>query len=219
MTKPCCFGVFLLSMALPLLAQEAEPSTGTAGQAPSPATPPSVQLIPRSPEARQSASRAARPIILNVVVTDTSGKPVPALEPGVAQASAKERNYFDAIVDLSTGFRVAQMTLDAVSSPELWHFAEIITKSFSTACRQPTRQTPATWLYKFSPTRVAARVMDGKDLAGEIATCIADTDSYYVLSYDFTTPAPTDIEYRALQVMVDKPGLISRTNPAYYARP
>lgn len=121
MTKPCCFGVFLLSMALPLLAQEAEPSTGTAGQAPSPATPPSVQLIPRSPEARQSASRAARPIILNVVVTDTSGKPVPALEPGVAQASAKERNYFDAIVDLSTGFRVAQMTLDAVSSPELWH--------------------------------------------------------------------------------------------------
>jgi hypothetical protein len=209
-------------MAIPLLAQEAEPSTGTAGQSPSPATAPSVQLIPRSPEARVSASRAARHIILNVVVTDTSGKPVPGLEPGVAQASAKERNYFDAIVDLSTGFRVAQMTLDAVSSPELWHETGLrrdYYKSFSTACRQPTRQTPATWLYRFSPTRVAARVMDGKDLAGEIATCIADTDSYYVLSYDFTTPAATDIEYRALQVMVDKPGLISRTNTAYYARP
>jgi hypothetical protein len=122
MTKPRCFGVFLLSMALPLLAQEAEPSTGTAGQSPSPATAPSVQLIPRSPEARESASRAARHIILNVVVTDTSGKPVPGREPGVAQASANDkRNYFDAIVDLSTGFRVAQMTLDAVSSPELWH--------------------------------------------------------------------------------------------------
>ena len=165
MTKPCCFGVFLLSMALPLLAQEAEPSTGTAGQSPSPATAPSVQLIPRSPEARQSASRATRHIILNVVVTDTSGKPVPGLGRGVAQASAKDtRNYFDAIVDLSTGFRVAQMTLDAVSSPELWHFAEIITKSFSTACRQPTRQTPASWLYRFSPTRVAVRSWTAKTL-------------------------------------------------------
>jgi hypothetical protein len=48
--------------------------------APAPATAPSVQLIPRSPEARESASRAAHHIILNVVVTDTSGKPVPGLQ-------------------------------------------------------------------------------------------------------------------------------------------
>jgi hypothetical protein len=50
------------------------------------------------------------------------------------------------------------------------------------------------------------QVFDGdKNLAGDIARCIADLQSNYVLSFD--SPVPTqDIEYRALQITVGKQG-------------
>jgi len=114
------------------------------------------------------------------------------------------------------------MNFDAVSSPELWRetglrrdYYKILLNGVQAANQADSGKLALQVLAHES----GGQVMDGKDLAGEIATCIADTDPYSVLSYDFTTPAATDIEYRALQVMVDKPGLISRTNPAYYARP
>jgi hypothetical protein len=56
------------------------------------------------------------------------------------------------------------------------------------------------------------------DVAGEIATCIADIDAFYVLSFD-GLPGDGPNEYHALEVKVDKPGLTARTRSGYYAQP
>lgn len=56
------------------------------------------------------------------------------------------------------------------------------------------------------------------DVTGEIASCIADANSYYVLTFD-TPPGDGPNEYHALQVKLDKPRLTARTRTGYYAQP
>ena len=57
---------------------------------------------------------------------------------------------------------------------------------------------------------------DARDWAGEIGACLADAESYYVLSFD-APPAAGFGEYHSLAVKVDKPDLNVRTNTLYYA--
>ena len=55
-------------------------------------------------------------------------------------------------------------------------------------------------------------------MAAEIATCVADANTYYVLALDgLAGDGPN--EYHALEVKLDKPGLTARTRSGYYAQP
>jgi VWFA-related protein len=56
------------------------------------------------------------------------------------------------------------------------------------------------------------------DIAGEIATCIADANSFYVLSYDMP-PADGPDEYHELEIKMAKHELKARTRTVYYAQP
>jgi len=56
------------------------------------------------------------------------------------------------------------------------------------------------------------------DLAGEIATCVNDANTYYVLAFE-AAPGEGPNEYHALEVNIDKPGLEARTRSGYYAQP
>ncbi len=56
------------------------------------------------------------------------------------------------------------------------------------------------------------------DIAGEIAACISDANSFYVLSFDAAAGDGPN-EYHALDIKVDKPGLVARTRTGYYAQP
>ncbi len=56
------------------------------------------------------------------------------------------------------------------------------------------------------------------DVAGEIATCAADANAYYVLSFDGLVGDGPD-EYHALEIKIDHPGLEARTRSGYYAQP
>ena len=56
------------------------------------------------------------------------------------------------------------------------------------------------------------------DVAGEIATCVADANAFYVLSFD-GLPGDGPNEYHALEIKIDKPGLTARTRSGYYAQP
>jgi VWFA-related protein len=56
------------------------------------------------------------------------------------------------------------------------------------------------------------------DVAGEIEACVADANSFYVLSFD-GLPGDGPNEYHALEVKIDKPGLKARTRSGYYAQP
>jgi len=68
-------------------------------------------------------------------------------------------------------------------------------------------------------TQSGGRVLNSSnDLAGEIATCVADANGYYVLSFEgLAGDGPN--EYHALEIKIDKPGLTARTRSGYFAQP
>jgi len=131
-----------------------------------------------------------------------------------------KRNFFERLVSLSTALREAQVTVDAVDSPD----------------ESIDPQTPGIHDYEFfdgisSEDQVSAAHMglhplahqtggeifaETRDVAGQIRECMADAESYYVLTFD-SPPAADFGEYHALAVKVDKPGLDVRTNTLYYA--
>jgi len=60
--------------------------------------------------------------------------------------------------------------------------------------------------------------MHEKNLTPELAACLADANSYYVLGFD-SVPSKGPDEFRAIEVTVNKPGVTLRTNTAYFAQP
>jgi VWFA-related protein len=369
--KECWSGILLVLMTLPLRPQQSEPPVGASGQSPAPAAPPPTVLMRRSPEDRDRAGRVARHIILNVVVTDASGKPVGGLQEkdftllenyqrqrivsfqGVEGRTAKQpvhvillldilnssfqdvayqlsavekyldqnreqlsflvsiavlteagidvgqpsrdgsaligqlkkvhmplatigspegsnarrfhlsvqsltklvtdqedvpgrvlliwmgpgwpllsdgpypgtradkRNFFAEILNISAGFLDAQMTMDSVSSPNLMREngrSRNYYKPFLKGVQRADQADPGNLALPVLAYQSGGQVFEDKDLVGDIARCIADLESYYVLSFD-SSHTSQDIEYRALQITVDKPGLSPRTNASYYAQP
>jgi len=372
MKKKCWPGVLLAFMTLPLRPQQSDPPVGTPGQSTAPASAPPAVLMRRSPEDRDRASRVAHHIILDVVVTDASGKPVSGLqekdftlldnqqpqqivsfqavegrtakpaahvifmldilnnsfqnfayelnavekyldqnrgqlsfpvslavltEAGIdlgqpsrdgnaligqlkkvrmplatigspegsharrfhlsVQSLAKlvidqedvpgrviliwmgpgwpllsdgpypgtpidTRNFFGEILNLSAGFLDAQLTMDTVSSPSLMREngrPRDYYKVFLKGVQRADQADPGNLALPVLANQSGGEIFeDDKDLVGNIARCIADVESYYVLSFN-SPHAAQDIEYRALQITVDKPGLRPRTNASYYAQP
>ena len=373
MKKKCWPGLLLALMTLPLRPQQSDPPVGTSGQSTEPAAAPPPVLTRRSPEDRDRASRAAHRIILNVVVTDASGKPVSGLQEkdftlldnqqprpivsfqavegrtakppahvifmldilnnsfqnvayelravekyldqnqeqlnlpvsivvlteagidlgqpsrdgnaligqlkkvhmpvetigsplGVPNArrfhlsvqslsklvtdqedvpgrviliwmgpgwpllsdgpypgsSTDKGNFFGEILNLSSGFLDAQMTMDAISAPNLMREngrPRDYYKPFLKGVKRADQADPGNLALPVLAYQSGGQIFeDDKDLVGNIARCVADLESYYVLSFD-SPHAAQDIEYRALQITVDKPGLYPRTNASYYAQP
>jgi VWFA-related protein len=56
------------------------------------------------------------------------------------------------------------------------------------------------------------------DVSGEIAQCLGDLNTYYVLTLDGAA-AKAPNEYHALELKIAKPGLTPRTRSGYYAQP
>jgi hypothetical protein len=55
-----------------------------------------------------------------------------------------------------------------------------------------------------------------KDIAGQIARCAVDLESYYSLAFEYP-PASQFGEYHSLEVKIDKPDIAVRTRKLYYA--
>jgi len=67
--------------------------------------------------------------------------------------------------------------------------------------------------------RSGGRVLDASnDVAGEIATCVADAKTYYVIAFD-GLPGDGPNEYHDLEIKIDKPKLTVRAPSGYYAQP
>jgi VWFA-related protein len=56
------------------------------------------------------------------------------------------------------------------------------------------------------------------DITSAIAECVADANSFYVISFD-APRADKPNEYHSLAVTLDKPGMTARTRTGYYAQP
>lgn len=132
------------------------------------------------------------------------------------------QNLFDNLAQVSNALREAQVTLDAVFSPDLSRRVELRSdhdNAFFNGVPTEDQVTASSLGLQVLAHQSGGWILrQSKDLAAEIAKCIDDAESYYVLSFD--SPAATATgEFHSLQVNVNKPRLTARTNTAYYAQP
>jgi VWFA-related protein len=135
---------------------------------------------------------------------------------------ALKRNLFDNLALVSTALREAQVTLDAVFSPDFYRKVELRSdhdNSFFNGVPTEDQVTASSLGLQVLAHQSGGQVLtESKDLGDEIARCIGDAESYYALSFD-SPPATRPGEFHSLQVNVNKPGLTVRTNTGYYAQP
>jgi VWFA-related protein len=136
--------------------------------------------------------------------------------------SAIKQNLFDHLVELSNSLREAQVTLDALSSPDLFRATEsaLPAKNSLPEVVETEKQVSASSLSLNALARHSGgRVLEnGRDIAGFIAACVADVRTYYVLTFDFAPASGLD-EFHSLEVEVNRVGANVRTNKQYYSEP
>jgi len=133
-------------------------------------------------------------------------------------SSKVQQNYFDSIVQLSTGLREARISLCSVS------FAEpgpdtLLYRDFLKGVKSSEKAVPSDLSLRVIATQSGGRVLGpDNDLAGQIDSCAEDAGAFYTLSFD-PPRADKPNEYHDLKVQIDKPGLVMRTNTGYYNQP
>src|SRR6201996_6601823 len=129
---------------------------------------------------------------------------------------------FDRVVTTSRGLREARITLYSVypaspattDEPDVQYYRSLLKGAPSVNQVRPgDLALPVLAIHSGGRALVAPG-----DLGDQIASCIAEAKSYYVLSFDPVTAKHVD-EYHELTVHVDRPQLKARTSAGYYAEP
>jgi len=132
-----------------------------------------------------------------------------------------KQGFFNNLVEISGALRDSQVTLSAIASPEpsygpnsrILHDAAF----FEGVPNENEVTAGSLGLHPLAHQSGGQIHRDTKGIAGQIATCIADAELYYVLSFD-SPPAARYGEYHSLEVKVGKPELKARTNTLRYAQ-
>ena len=142
--------------------------------------------------------------------------------PGLQLTAKYKEGLFNDIVALSDGLRRARITLYSIDplgmsdagGPRTSYYLE-----FVKAVKKPSQVQIGNLGLQVLATQSGGRVLNSSnDIAGEIATCIADANAFYVLSIESAAgDGPND--YHSLDVKIDKPGLTAHTRLGYYAQP
>jgi VWFA-related protein len=137
-------------------------------------------------------------------------------------SGAIQQNHFDNLVLISNTLREAQVTLDAVFSPDLGRKVELRSDHdnafFDGVPGEDQVRTSSLGLQVLAHQSGGQILTESKDLASEISKCVAHAESYYVLSFD-TPAASKPAEFHSLRVIANQPGLRVRTSTVYYAQP
>lgn len=138
-----------------------------------------------------------------------------------ADTAEIKANFFDHIIELSRILREAQVTVDAVFTPEMLHGSELRSVRAKPLAAGPLTEEQATasdLALEAIVTQSGGRVLEGRSIADAIARCVADVQTYYAVSFD-SEPSSKGDEYHSLEVKVDKPGAKVFTNTLYYGEP
>ena len=124
------------------------------------------------------------------------------------------------LVQVSTALREAQVTLNVLLPSTLFRTAESRDQhddAFFNGIPNQDEVTAASLGLQALAHQSGGQILIGaKNISGGIAACMADAKSYYELTFD-SPPAAQFGEYHSLQVKVEKPGAVVRTNTVYYA--
>jgi len=150
------------------------------------------------------------------------GWPLLSAHEFLPDTAAIKQNFFDNLVEVSNALREAQVTLDAVFSPDLLRTVESRSdhdNAFFNGVPDEDHVTASSLGLQVLAHQSGGQILiESKDLSSEIARCIDDAESYYTLSFD-SPAAVKPGEFHSIQVKVNKPGLTVRANTVYYAQP
>jgi VWFA-related protein len=132
----------------------------------------------------------------------------------------KHRNW-DSIVSFARDLRQSQTTLysvDSLSSERgLPH--SVYYQNFLKPVTSAKDADSGNLALPVLAVQSGGRVLNGtNDLAGEIATCVAEADAYYTIGIQ-VSPSETVNDYHSLGVKLGKSGLTARTSAGYYNQP
>jgi VWFA-related protein len=137
-------------------------------------------------------------------------------------SSKAQQSVFHQIVMLSDSLRKARITLysvDPLGTADAGGFRTSYYEEFVKGVKKARQAQLGNLALQVLATQSGGRVLiSNNDVAGEIASVIADANAFYVLTFDSLVGDGPD-EYHALDVKIDKPGLKALTRTGYYAQP
>jgi VWFA-related protein len=141
--------------------------------------------------------------------------------PNVQYSSKQEQAFFNWIVGFNNALRTSRITLYAINplGAGADPLREFYYQSFLKGVKKANQAGPGNLGLQVLATQSGGRVLNSSnDLMNEFNSCVADASAYYSMSFD-AAPSDKANEYHALTVKVDKPGIKTRTNAAYYGQP
>jgi VWFA-related protein len=158
-----------------------------------------------------------------LVIWAGAGWPLLAAPMFQADTAAGREQYFEYFSEMTRTLRESQVTLDFMAVNDLARQAELRSVNgpgLEAGAATAMQARAASLGPRFLAGQSGGRVLetDAKNLAGQLHDCVADADSYYVLSFD-SVPSSAPNEYRQLQVKVSRPGANVRTAMFYFAQP
>ena len=141
--------------------------------------------------------------------------------PGIQLDAKQERQLFDMVVQASTALRQADTTLYSIDPLGLADFGIRTSyyKEFVKGVPYAERALPGDMGLQVIAEQTGGRVVNTtNDLTNALASCAADAESYYILSFEAPKPDHAD-ELHSLSVTVDKAGVSARTRNTYYDEP
>jgi VWFA-related protein len=133
-----------------------------------------------------------------------------------------QQRLFNNIIGLSDRLRQARITLysvDPLGTADTGGFRTSYYEEFVKGVKKPNQVRLGNLSLQVIATQSGGRVLiSNNDVAGEIATSVADANAFYVLTFDgLVGDGPN--EYHSLEFKFDKPGLKALTRTGYYAQP
>lgn len=134
----------------------------------------------------------------------------------------EQQKLFNNIVGLSDRLRQARITLysvDPLGTADTGGFRTSFYEEFVKGVKKPNQVRLGNLSLQVIATQSGGRVLiSNNDVAGEIATAVADANAFYVITFDgLVGDGPN--EYHSLEIKLDKPGLKALTRTGYYAQP
>jgi len=133
-----------------------------------------------------------------------------------------QMRFFNSIVDVTNNLRKVRMTLYSVAPLNLSQgtgLRNFAYQNFLKGIENASQANSPNLAVQVLSYQSGGLVLgQSGDLATQINRCIADADAYYEISFD-AGPAVGSTQYHKLEIKLQPPNLIARTNKGFYLRP
>lgn len=168
-------------------------------------------------ELRQLVNYEAKQPGRKIIVFLSPGWPM--LPMASVEEDQNQRNWaFNVLTHLTDGLQKGHIGLYSADPYLLGRTNPLFYRAYIKPVRRPDQAEYPTLSLQVLAEHSGGRALTmGKDVLGQLNAAMRDAGPYYELTFE---PAAADKpnEYHDLQVKVDRPGAVARTNAGYYAR-